>query len=184
MVNVKIWLFVFLLIASLGGAPISISQTPLTAIHESIKRDYQEVSHISPIEFSNMSAEQVVVFDVREFKEFDVSHIAGAVQISPRIQPEEFIQRFASLLEGKQVVFYCSVGRRSSGLASRLGDIPLEYGAIRSVNLTGGIFQWVNQGHELNSAVGGVTKKVHPYNRYWGRLIKDKSRISYTPLKP
>jgi len=50
-----------------------------------------------------------------------------------------------------------------------------DLGATSSQNLMGGVFNWANEGRELSS------NKVHPYNTYWGNLIKDKDKISYTP---
>jgi rhodanese-related sulfurtransferase len=171
----------FLLFVGASVAFFSISQQPLNTIHQVIKKDYQSVSHISASQFSQLSSEEILVFDVREPEEFEVSHIGGAIQVSPDIDPQTFIEDYGELLKDKKVVFYCSVGRRSSALANKLGDTPFEYGATSSQNLIGGVFSWVNQDRELSSSVQGSTKLVHPYNKYWGRLIKDQSKLSYTP---
>ena len=83
------------------------------------------------------------------------------------------------MLDGKRAVFYCSVGWRSSELASKLSDALFEVGAIESFNLTGGIFNWANQNRKLSNSSENETTKVHPYNDYWGALIEDKTRLSY-----
>lgn len=156
-------------------------QPRLEAIQKEIENDYQSVSHISASEFSSLDIDQVVVFDVREPDEYAVSHIAGAIQLMPNIDLSEFIEDYGDLLNGKHVVFYCSVGRRSSELANKLGDAPLEHGATSSKNLIGGVFSWVNQDRPLRNSRQTATNLVHPYNKYWGRLVADPDKLSFTP---
>jgi rhodanese-related sulfurtransferase len=170
-----------LVFAALTIVALLVFQPRLEAIQNDIENDYQSVSHISAPEFSRLDMHKVVVFDVREPEEFAVSHIDGAIQIMPNIDAGEFIEDYGELLEGKQVVFYCSVGRRSSELASRLGDAPFEHGATSSRNLIGGVFSWVNEGRQLRSSSQTATNLVHPYNKYWGRLVNDSDKLSYTP---
>ncbi|MBL4672471.1 MAG: hypothetical protein JKX81_09455 [Arenicella sp.] len=155
-------------------------QPRLETIQNEIEKDYQSVSHISASEFSRLDIDTVVVFDVREPKEFAVSHISGAIQVMPNIDSGKFIEDYGDLLVGKHVVFYCSVGRRSSALASRLGDVPFEHGAASSKNLIGGVFSWVNQGRQLRNSSQAATNSVHPYNKYWGRLVADPDKLSFT----
>jgi 3-mercaptopyruvate sulfurtransferase SseA len=48
---------------------------------------------------------------------------------------------------------------------------------VRDVSyLAGGIFQWANEERPLVDAAGNPTTRVHPYNRFWGRLLKPKLR--------
>ncbi len=152
----------------------------LERIHTVIEQDYPSVLHISPAQFSKLKLGEVVVFDVREPEEFDVSHLEGAIQVMPDIDPGDFIEDYGDLFNGKHVIFYCSVGRRSSELASKLAGAPAENGAIASFNLTGGVFDWVNQGRLLSDLKQQKTTKVHPYNDYWGKLVNDNSKLSYT----
>ncbi|MFQ3247154.1 MAG: rhodanese-related sulfurtransferase [Arenicella sp.] len=177
------WIFsvCVLVFAALTIIALLMFQPRLETIQNDIENDYQSVSHISASEFSKLDVNKVVVFDVREPEEFAVSHIAGAIQVMPNIDPSEFFQDYGDLLEGKQVVFYCSVGRRSSELANRLGDAPSEYGAVSSKNLIGGVFSWVNQSRLLRNSSQATTNLVHPYNKYWGRLVADPNRLSLTP---
>ena len=154
-------------------------KSPLVSIHRVIERDYKSVAHISAAHFSQLNSNEVVIFDVREPEEFLVSHIAGAIQVAPNIEPSAFIDEYGGLLKGKSVVFYCSVGRRSSKLTNKLGDTLSQYGASSSQNLIGCIFSWVNQGRELISSGQLVTTKVHPYNEFWGRLVDNKQSVSY-----
>lgn len=163
----------------MGG--IVIFQPSLDAIHHVIKKDYQSVTHINASDFSQLNSGDVVVFDVREPEEFEVSHIKGAIQIMPNIDVDDFIDDYGGLLQGKQVVFYCSVGRRSSDLANKLGDTPLKQGALSSKNLIGGVFSWANEERELSTSSQDSTNLIHPYNQYWGRLIEDQRKVSYHP---
>lgn len=150
-------------------------QPSLDAIHRSIERNYEGVTHISADDFMTLNSDDVVVFDVRESAEFDVSRIAGAVQLSPDIDIEEFEEDYKDLIVGKQVVFYCSVGRRSTDMLAKLTPVLRDSGVNTASNLTGGLFKWVNQSRPIDGS------GVHPYNDYWGRLISDQSKVNYRP---
>jgi rhodanese-related sulfurtransferase len=170
-----------LIFAALIIISLFIFQPRLETIQNDIENDYQSVSHISAAELARLDVDKVVVFDVREPEEFAVSHILGAIQVMPNIDAREFIEDYSDLLEGKHVVFYCSVGRRSSELASKLDAVLFEHGAASSNNLIGGVFSWVNQGRQLRNSSQMATHFVHPYNKYWGRLVADSDKLSFTP---
>jgi len=148
----------FLALLVLAGAFFLLWSPSLEKIHRAIEGSYPDVQHISASEFLLLDPAQKVVFDVREKVEYQVSHIQDAIQ--------------CDVLEGKRVVFYCSVGYRSSEMVSRLNEVTEDLGARSSLNLIGGVFNWVNQGHPLSSS------KVHPYNEYWGRFIDDTQKLS------
>jgi len=150
----------------------------LEGIHQKIIATYDNVNHISHEDFIKIDSNRVVVFDVRQEKEFKVSHLDGAIQIDPNIDPELFIGKYGELIKDKTVVYYCSVGRRSSKLASRINAISPQQQVAQSYNLQGGIFHWRNAQMSLVDT-DNETTLVHPYNFYWGKLIKDKSAISY-----
>lgn len=152
----------------------------LDNIHEKIVKDYKQVEHIEAPQFAEMDQTDVIIFDVREEKEFSVSHLDGAIQVDPDTSPEEFEGRFANQIDGKTLVFYCSVGRRSSKLLSEVSEVIEENNANDSYNLIGGVFRWSNQERPLVNEAQS-TAKVHPYNLYWGQLIEDKEAISYKP---
>ena len=160
---------------------IVVAQQSLTRIHEGIVSEYDNIEHVGADELLAMSPSGVVLFDVREPDEFSVSHIQGSIQVDPNIDADMFAAKYGSGLEGKTVVFYCSVGRRSSQLASKLDEFIQAKNGVGAVNLTGGIFQWSNESLPLTSDNSTPTDKVHPYNWYWGRLIEDKDVISYQP---
>lgn len=122
---------------------------------------------------------------MREPKEYAVSHIEGAINISPKMSAEEFLSTYGDLIGDRDIVFYCSVGRRSSIMANRL--IAQNPDDQKSYNLQGGIFQWHNQARPLMVSVPTgsdlPTRSVHPYNVLWGRYISDKKAIRYKPAK-
>ena len=65
------------------------------------------------------------------------------------------------------VVVYCSVGYRSAAMVERL----MKLGVKNAFNLEGSIFEWANSGKPVVNDQG-MTKGVHPYNDYWGQLLK------------
>ena len=113
---------------------------------------------------------ETIIFDVREQKEYDVSHISGAVQVSPAITEADFTRLYGQTLQGKTVVFYCSVGKRSSDTALRVEASARKSGAAEVVNLRGGIFRWYNSGFPVVNAQG-MAGAVHPFNAQWGFFV-------------
>ncbi len=67
-------------------------QTQLEAIHQRIVSKFPDVKQISASAFEKLSADanDVVVFDVREQSEFEVSHLDGAIQVDPDIKRSTF----------------------------------------------------------------------------------------------
>jgi len=84
---------------------------------------------------------------------------------------------------GKTVVFYCSVGERSSRMATHVRDVAREAGAKEIYNLSGGIFAWHNDRLPLVSAPGRPTEFVHPFDATWGRLV-DRQSLTRTRVEP
>lgn len=139
-----------------------------------------------PEEFERRLSHQqpLLVFDVRERAEFEVSHIPGAVHVDPDIGVEDFMARYGELLEGRTVLMYCSVGVRSSILAARISREAVARGAAGVYNLRGGVFAWHNTGRTLKHAPSrSATWKVHPYSRSWSRFLDFDNYVSYGPRK-
>jgi rhodanese-related sulfurtransferase len=106
----------------------------------------------------------LVLVDVREYKEFQVSHIKGAVHLT---RAEVIVHRYGAYAGA--VVVYCSVGYRSGDMAVQL----TKAGMKRVFNLKGSIFEWANRGNPVVNKQG-VTRFVHYYNGYWGQLLQKK----------
>ena len=120
---------------------------------------------------STQDSTGVLLFDVRRADEFAVSRIRGAVRADPDLTADEFARMFAGALKEKELVFYCSVGYRSSILLERVQQQALEAGAVSLANLRGGIFRWYNERRPLHDGTGKVDT-VHRYDAFWGRLLK------------
>lgn len=155
--------------------------TPLGKVHQNIVTEFPNMTHISRAEIeTRLTSGEILLLDTRPVKEYNVSHIAGALQVDPDISPELFLIKFREALKNKQVVVYCSVGQRSSVLGTRLYSTALSAGAMSVQNMEGGLFGWHNDKRPLVNA-SGSTSKIHPYNTYWGALIENKDAIRYSP---
>ncbi|MEO0971353.1 MAG: rhodanese-like domain-containing protein, partial [Cyanobacteria bacterium J06639_18] len=69
------------------------------------------------------------------------------------------------------IVVYCSIGYRSADVVNSL----VKAGFSHVFNLSGGIFQWVNEERPIFQKNQSV-KSVHPYNKVWGKLLKPEYR--------
>ena len=175
--------YIFLMLLFLAGlTPISVVALDfsLEGIQKDLENQHDNIRHIDGNSFSKLNHETIVLFDTREQIEFDVSHISGAIQLDPAISTQAFINHFKNQIVGKDIVFYCSVGQRSSILASRLKSALIEQGANEVYNLKGGIFQWHNEQRELIHDKN-PTQFIHPYNPLWGLLLEEKKTIRFKP---
>ncbi|MEM7292781.1 MAG: rhodanese-like domain-containing protein [Pseudomonadota bacterium] len=152
----------------------------LQAVHQELSGKFDEVAHVSSDQLQRLSSDQILLLDVREADEYAVSHLVNAIQVDPGIGTRQFMRRFASRLQDKIVIFYCSVGYRSSGLAEDLQQRLVKSGAKAVYNLEEGIFGWHNAGMKVVNTAG-QTSRIHPYNNYWGRLLNRQEEVSYRP---
>ncbi|MDX2286672.1 MAG: rhodanese-like domain-containing protein [Bacteroidia bacterium] len=113
---------------------------------------------------------QAVYLDARAYREFEVSHIPGAVWVGY----DDFdLARVEGLDRSRPVVVYCSVGYRSEKVSEKL----LAAGFTQVSNLYGGIFEWCNQGRPVVNAAGAPTEQVHAYNRKWGIWVSRGEKV-------
>jgi rhodanese-related sulfurtransferase len=114
--------------------------------------------------------QDVVFIDSREKKEYDVSHIQGALWLG-------YDHADLSMVDGisrdTNIIVYCSVGYRSEKIAEKLK----ERGFKNVKNLYGGIFEWVNQEKEIVDPSGKSTVRVHAYNRMWGIWLNKGQKV-------
>lgn len=173
----------FLIVLACGllpGVPAKATgQRSLIELEDKVARDYPAARTLLPegLELLHKSGELLLV-DVRDLAEYDVSHLPGAVHVDPDIATADFMRRFASEAQGKLVVLYCSVGVRSSRLAQRVDGSLKEAGALGAVNLRGGIFAWHNTGRKLGGNEGD-DEHVHPYDRHWSYYLDFDNYSSY-----
>ena len=117
----------------------------------------------------------LLVFDTRPFEEYDVSRLRDAIRVDPDLGVEEFIAAYGQQLPGRDLIFYCSVGYRSSDFAQRVMSAAQEGGARSVSNLRGGLFRWYNEDRPLFREAPVDT--VHPYNAQWGHLLRKKGVV-------
>lgn len=155
----------------------------LVKVASDLRAQHVGLAQLEPHRLSVLQsrAQPVALFDVREEEEFAVSRIAGAMHIDPAVSTEAFLNRFGGDVAGRTVVFYCSVGVRSSKLAQRVKNGLMMRGAQGVYNLESGLFGWHNEGRALVNS-RGATNLVHPYNEHWGGLIARQDLVS-TSLK-
>lgn len=144
----------------------------LDSVRAKVIRDHADVAQLSPVRLDSLFADDPapLLIDVREAPEYAVSHIGGAQRADPGITAAQFLEAFTVRAKGRPVVFYCSVGVRSSILAEKVQAGLRASGSGQVYNLDGGIFGWHNEKRPLVDA-GGPTDFVHPYDSHWGKLL-------------
>lgn len=108
--------------------------------------------------------------DARELKEYNISHIQGAVYAGYK---DFSAARIAAIPKGSEVIVYCSIGKRSEDVTEKL----IKAGYIHATNLYGGIFEWVNQGNPIFDSTNRITNNVHAYGKFWGRWLRKGRRV-------
>jgi rhodanese-related sulfurtransferase len=137
------------------------------AVFAWIQRDWPEVPQMSTSELARRMAANngasPLLIDVRTRKEYEVSHLPGAIWAET---PSQIESATSAVSDHKPVVLYCSAGVRSSRAAAKL----MASGRANVFNLQGSIFQWANEGRPL-MANDRAVHVVHPYNQRWGVLL-------------
>lgn len=107
-----------------------------------------------------------VIFDTREMEEYLVSHLPGAIHLGYDQPRWEALKNIA---DDKQIVLYCSIGYRSE----KMGEKLIKKGFQNVYNLYGSIFEWANQGYELQDPRDHSSTKVHTYNKKWSKWVNN-----------
>jgi len=146
-----------------------VTPEDLPRVEAEVREEFPRVERVSVEELEGMleTGETPLLLDVRAPEEFAVSHLPGAVRA-------ETVAEARAAMEGepgRPVIVYCSVGYRSAKLADELRQAG--YPQVR--NLEGSIFAWANAGHPVYRD-GDEVHKVHPFNRRWGRLLREDLR--------
>lgn len=164
-----------------------------------IKKRFSEVPNTSPSEVQKIiddasvdDKRRFLIFDVREEKEFNISHISQANFIDEKLPSQEKVDKVADIIKDKlgdyrptleqpvNIFIYCSIGYRSSALVSSIFKSSrfeeLSQYNLKFYNVEGGLFQWANERRPLVNHAQVKTDVVHPYNALWGRLLQKKHR--------
>ncbi len=172
-----------LCLVALAGAYWIVSETAdggftLPAIEAEVATRYREVPQMSANDLATRlrADPKPLLIDVREEAEFAVSHLEGATRAAPDVAPAQFLEKYAQQVKGRDVVFYCSVGMRSSSLAAEVQEALVKAGARGVYNLRGGLFGWHNAGRAIVDA-NGATEFIHPFNAKWGVLVARKETL-------
>jgi len=161
-----------------GGAT---ARQALAKTMNGVAERWPKLPHIATDAVSKkLGTENLLLIDTRSDEEFSVSHIKGAVHVLPDTSVAAFQSRFGDQISGKDVVFYCAVGVRSSTLATRVAEVMKEKGARSVSNMAGGIFAWHNEERPLVDAKG-ATQSVHSFDAWWGRLVARPEQIQNKP---
>jgi rhodanese-related sulfurtransferase len=150
----------------------------LDLVRQVTGRKFPGVKHITTAELAGWLADsgrsQPLLLDARTAPEYAVSHLAGARRIDP-IRP--LLRHMEAFARDTPVVVYCSVGYRSARVARWLG----RQGFTNVRQLDGSLFAWANEGRPM-VADGRSVREVHPYNDFWGRLLKPEVRSDAPPV--
>lgn len=118
---------------------------------------------------SGPARSDLVLVDVRNSEEQEVSQLRGAQHLNPE-HPDIAALKIP---EDATVVVYCSVGYRSAAVVE-----DLERAGIGNIyNLEGGLFDWANQDRPIYRGEERVGQ-VHPFNRLWGLLLRKDRRAA------
>ena len=131
-----------------------------------VSSQYPDVCQASTTEvFEKMQANEddsnLIILDIREEEEFNVSHIPTAKWISPKASAQEIIDELKIDANDADIGIYCycSVGYRSSITARKLQN----YGIKNVYNIQGSIFKWVNEGKPIVDNEGNDGERVHTF---------------------
>lgn len=114
----------------------------------------------------------VFLADARSKEEYSVSRIPGATWVGYK---DFDASRMPEMIPEKNtpIIVYCSIGVRSEKIGEKIKE--LGYTDVR--NLYGGIFEYKAKGGIVVDSVSKPTEKVHAYNRFWGRLLKNAKKV-------
>ena len=130
-----------------------------------IRLQFPEVKQLSTADLAEWllsDGSKPLLLDARTLEEYQVSHLSNAKLVPNCL--EDLIDE--GIDYSTPIVVYCSVGYRSSAIARCLQSV----GYQNVFNLSGSIFQWVNENRPVYQK-GKPTAQVHPYQKFWQHLL-------------
>ena len=152
-----------------GSRPVPGSSAAYDQLLRTLYRN--TVPTVQPAALAQELRQPIVplLLDVRTPAEYKVSHLQDARFVnSDSLQTQDFV----GVDRARPVVVYCSVGVRSERLGERLQALGFQH--VR--NLYGGLFEWVNEDHEVYNAQG-LTQNVHPYSALWSPWLRQGRKV-------
>lgn len=113
----------------------------------------------------------VYVLDTRESKEYEVSHLKNALNVSYIWFDMRTIYKIP---KDATVIVYCTVGYRSE----KIGEKLLKSGYRHIYNLHGGIFEWANQCNPVYKTNGTQTSEIHTYESEWAKWLSKGTKVN------
>lgn len=108
---------------------------------------------------------EFLIIDIRNKKEFEVSHLSGAIQIEDINEIEQHLSKNSP---AKKAILYCTIGYRSSILIQQLPEEQKN----RVLHLEGGIYEVIQESPKLIvSSAGKPVKEIHPYSPFWALFL-------------
>jgi rhodanese-related sulfurtransferase len=145
----------------LAGAATDTDAERLAHIAEmygEYRRDFTGIADVTADTLSMwLDSGDVILVDVREQAEREVSVIAGAI-------PAEELDARLDDSPGQKVVVYCTIGYRSGKFAR-----TLQKNGVAAFNLVGGILSWTHAGGVVVHD-GEAIIQVHVYGKKWSLL--------------
>lgn len=146
------------------GQSAAISYCDNPAFQNEIDKYLAYSVPIISVKALSSSIENYTLLDARELKEYEVSHINGAIHVGYNSLNYDVIKK---LDKTEPIVIYCSIGYRSE----KIGEYLLSTGFENVYNLYGSIFEWANQGNVLVNSKAEATKRLHTFNKDWSQWV-------------
>lgn len=145
---------------------VIFAQSPIDSLL--VKYNKKTIPYIQIEEFKKIKSP--IVFDTREQKEFNVSHIKNADCIGyDKFNSKIVKEKYKNFND--TIVVYCSVGIRSETIGTKLKKL----GYKNVYNLYGGIFEWKNKDEEVVDNNQIPTENVDTFSKEWSKyLLKGK----------
>ena len=131
----------------------------------------ESIPYISVEALKNEAAE-VVLLDSREEKEYQTSHIKGAICVGYDYFNLNIVKQKLPNKDSK-IVVYCSVGVRSENIAEKLKKA----GYNNVYNLYGGIFEWKSNDNKVYNSGEKETDSVHTFSKKWSKWLRKGTKV-------
>lgn len=159
-------LFPFIIILCIGCS--ITAQSDMDVLLE--KHNKETVPYIYVQELKT-NLHNYLLLDTRKKKEYDVSHIPGAIWVSEKLNKSDYV--FTDIKKDQPIVVYCSVGVRSEDF----GEDLKKQGFTNVQNLYGSIFAWKDNGYKIVNSNKEETDNVHVYSKEWGEYLKTGTKV-------
>ena len=127
----------------------------------------QPLQEVDPHQVQDwLEAGAVLLVDVREPREYEAEHIAGALLLPmSSLDPDYF-----PVLPGRRVVLHCAIGKRSAAAARMLAALGHDV-----AHMTGGLDAWKDAGLETELPLEEPARKpLHPGTVLAGEYMAPK----------